>query len=148
MPDYNNPEIEKLWCDERRVEVIAYLRREDVDHGRVGEWPAWHVAPYVSIWAIESKKRLECVDWWVICGDLPTDYVSAAQIKHPREAVRAIAEKWFRQAQLMARGESSGDIRIGRREDWKALAPLLNSRASMLLEWANDGSIWAGINAR
>jgi Domain of unknown function (DUF4826) len=92
LPDYNDPAVEEQWCAERRAEVTAYLQRERVDHGRVGEWPAWHVAPYVSIWAIESKQRPGWVGWWAICGDLPTDYVSAETIKEPRDAVRSIAE--------------------------------------------------------
>ena len=121
--------------DERRAQVTAYLQREGVEHGHVGEWPAWHVAPYVSIWAIESKKRPDWIGWWVICGDLPTDYISAAQIQHPREAIRSIAEEWRQQAKLMASGERPYNIRIGRPEEWALLAPLLETRASALLEW-------------
>ena len=110
MPDYDDPPVEEQWCEDRRAQVAAYLQREGVEHGQIGEWPAWHVAPYVSIWAIESKKRPDRVGWWVICGDLPTDYVSAAKIKHPR--------------------------------DWGELAPLVDPRASMLLKWADDDSLW------
>ena len=134
--------MEEQWCAERRAEVTAYLERERVDHGRVGEWPAWHVAPYVSIWAIESKQRPGWVGWWVISGDLPTDYVSAKTIKQPRDAVRSIAEGWREQARLMATGESHPDIYIGRPEDRASLAPLLAARASKLLEWADDDSVW------
>ena len=142
MRDYDDPAVEEQWCEERRAEVTAYLQRERVEHGRVGEWPAWHVAPYVSIWAIESKKRPDWIGWWVICGDLPTDYISAAKTKHPREAMRAIAEEWREQAKLMASGEGHADIRIGQPDDWATLAPLLETRASMLLQWANDDSLW------
>jgi hypothetical protein len=142
LPDYNDPAVEEQWCAERRAEVTAYLQRERVDHGRVGEWPAWHVAPYVSVWAIESKQRPGWVGWWVICGDLPTDYVSAETIKQPRDAVRSIAEEWREQARLIATGESHPDIYIGRPEDRASLAPLLVARASKLLEWADDDSVW------
>jgi hypothetical protein len=88
--------------------------------------------------AIESKKSSGWVGWWVICGDLPTDYVSAEMIKHPHDAVRAIAEEWREQARLMANADST---RIGRPEDRASLAPLLATRASQLLEWADDDSI-------
>jgi hypothetical protein len=142
LPDYNDPAVEEQWCAERRAEVTAYLQRERVDHGRVGEWPAWHVAPYVSIWAIESKQRPGWVGWWAICCDLPTDYVSAETIKEPRDAVRSIAEEWREQARLMATGKSHPDISIGRPEDRASLAPLLAARASKLLEWADDDSVW------
>ena len=53
MPDYEDPAFEEQWCEARRAEVAAYLEREGVVHGRmhgrIGEWPAWHVAPYVSV---------------------------------------------------------------------------------------------------
>lgn len=142
MPDYDDPAVEEQWCEDRRAQVAAYLQREGVEHGQIGEWPAWHVAPYVSIWAIESKKRPDRVGWWVICGDLPTDYVSAAKIKHPRDAMRAIAERWREHAKRMAKGEPGVDFQIGSPDDWGELAPLVDSRASMLLKWADDDSLW------
>ena len=148
MPDYDDPAAEEQWCEARRAEVTAYLHVEGVEHGRVGEWPAWHVAPCVSVWAVESKKRADGVGWWVICGDLPTDYVSAARIKHPRDAIRSIAEQWREQARLMTTKERPADIRIGRPEDWGSLAPLLDARASLLLQFANDDSVWVDVDAR
>jgi hypothetical protein len=142
MRDYDDPAVEEQWCEERRAQVTTYLHDERVEHGRVGEWPAWHVAPYVSLWAIESKKRPDWIGWWVICGNLPTDYISAAKIKHPRDAIRAFAEEWRHQAKLMASGEGRADIYIGDQKNWASLAPLLETRASILLEWANDDSLW------
>ena len=108
------------------------------NNARRKPWPPWHVAPYVSIWAIESKTRPDWIGWWAICGDLPTDYISAAHIKHPRQAMRAIAEEWLEQAKLMASNERHVDIRIGQPEEWASLAPLLETRASLLLQWANE----------
>ena len=93
QPDYDDPATEHRWCADRRVEVADYLAAEGVAHGQIGAWPAWHVAPYVSVWAIESKRKPGWVGWWVLCGDLPTDYVSAATIKHPRKAVEAFAHR-------------------------------------------------------
>ena len=55
--DYDDPNVEERWCSERRSEVAAYLAAEGVTHGRIGEWPAWHLAPHVSIWAIESQAK-------------------------------------------------------------------------------------------
>lgn len=142
MADYDDPTIKDAWCSERRADVIAYLDREGVGHGAVGDWPAWHVPPYVSVWAIESRRAPGRVGWWVISGDLPTDYVSAATVYHPRTAMRAFAEKWTRQSALMSRSESDSSITLGRPEDWPDLAPLLSARAKMLLEWSNDESLW------
>ena len=148
MPDYDDPAVEEQWCEERRAQVSAYLQGEGVVHGSIGVRPAWHVAPYVSVWAVESKIRPEWVGWWAICGDLPTDYVSAAELKHPREAVRSIASEWLEQARLMRSQDQPDAIRIGRPEDWASLAPLLEARATLLHDFANDDSVWQQVDAR
>ena len=140
--DYDDPKIEERWCNERRSELTEYLQQEGVVHGKVGEWPAWHIAPYVSIWAVESKSSPGWVGWWAICGDLPTDYVSAATIRHPREAVAAIADRWSSTAKHMAQGQATPGFSIGEPSDWPRLAPLLASRAELLQEWASDSEHW------
>ena len=142
MTNYDDPAQEEKWCEERRAEVAAYLKDEGVAHGRIGEWPAWHVAPYVSIWAIESAARPEWVGWWVICGDLPTDYVSADTIKHPRDAMRAISKRWLEVSGYMSRGEKHPTVNIGSQDTWPTLSPLLSSRAETLARWVNDDSAW------
>lgn len=70
--DYDDPAVDEAWCADQRQVVADYLSSQNVTHGRIGEWPAWHVAPYVSMWAIESLSRPNDIGWWVICGDLPT----------------------------------------------------------------------------
>lgn len=142
MPDYDDPAVEEKWCADQRTQVAAYLAKEKVVHGEIREWPAWHIAPIVSVWAIESKKSPGWVGWWVISGDLPCDYVSADEIKHPRDAVRAIAESWLEQSELMARGETGANVSIGPPEEWSSLAPMLSGRASSLLEMVNDDDVW------
>ncbi len=83
-PNYNDPEVEERWCSEQQIIVAGYLQTQRLKHGRIGEWPAWHVAPKASIWALESVARPEWIGWWVISGDLPTDYISAADVEPPQ----------------------------------------------------------------
>ena len=142
MTDWDNPEIDARWCAERREEVAAYLQREGLTHGQIGADPAWHVAPYVSVWAIESLAAPGKVGWWAISGDLPNDYVSGDSAKDPREAVRAIALLWQEAADCMSRDEAHPTLRIGSGQRDQELAPLLASRAEMLLEWVDDAELW------
>jgi hypothetical protein len=142
MRDYDDPAVIEQWCEERRAQVTTYLHDEGVEHGRVGDWPAWHLAPYISIWAIESRTQSGSIGWWAICGDVPTDHISAAGIENPRDAMRAVATEWHELAKLMSSGESLPNIRIGQPEEWASLAPLLQTRASMLLQWADDDALW------
>ena len=83
------PISEERWCASRGADVAACLARQALEHGRIGEWPAWHVMPYASLWAVESRHRPEWVGWWVICGDLPSDALVAHDLPTPRDAVRA-----------------------------------------------------------
>ena len=144
-PDYDNPNAEERWCKEQRAVVADYLHSQEVKHGRVGDWPAWHVAPYVSIWAIESVARPGWIGWWAISGDLPTDYISSADVKppqHPRKAIRVIAERWLKQAKAWNEGRDYEGIRIAGSHSHRELAPLLETRAKLLIDWADDDSLW------
>lgn len=113
--DSDDLEAEERWCEEQRANVADYLESEKVPHGRIGEWPAWHVAPYVSIWAIESLVQPEWIGWWVISGDLPTDCISSAEVsppQHPKKALKVIAERWLKQAEAWKAGREYEGIRI------------------------------------
>lgn len=133
---------EEQWLDERQDEVYEYLKREGVTHGRVEEWPSWYVTPYVSVWAIESAKEPETVGWWVICGDLPTDYISSTDIENPREAVSEFAKRWIEVAEYMSKGKLHPTIKIGNPDNYHELGPLLISRAETLNKWVKDDSNW------
>jgi hypothetical protein len=144
--DYDNPDVLEHWCENQRTVVADYLRAQKVKHGRIGEGPAWHVAPYVSIWAIESVSRPDGIGWWVISGDLPTDYISAADVKppqHPRKAVRVIAEQWLKLVEAWREGRDDYDgAYIAGPHSHQELAPLLTTRAKLLIEWTDDDSLW------
>jgi hypothetical protein len=140
--DWDDPAVDGHWCGERRRAVTEYLAKEALAHGEVGTWPAWHVAPYVSIWAIESLRAPGYVGWWVISGDLPTDYLSAATIKHPRKALLAFSETWREVAEYMQKGLPHPHITIGPSEQDPELASLLQKRSNVLRQFAEDDSVW------
>lgn len=141
MTDLNEAE-EEAWCNSERDRVIAYLKGEGLSHGEVGEWPAWHVAPYVAVWAIESVTKPGWVGWWAISGDLPCDYATCGPERHPREGMRDIAVRWKHAAETWARNGSVDWLSIGMPEDRETLVPLLAARAEMLLSYASDDALW------
>ncbi len=143
--DYDDPEVERLWCEQQRSNVAEYLRSQGLAHGRIGDWPAWHLANYVSIWAIESLVRPEWIGWWAISGDLPSDYISAAGIEppqHPRKALRAIAARWLNAVAAWEDGRESEGFSIAGGHRNLELAPILKSRAKTIIDWTDDDSLW------
>ncbi len=143
--DYDSPEIDDRWCKDQRTIVGEYLDSQRVKHGRIGEWPAWHLAPYVAVWAVESLARQEAIGWWVISGDLPTDYISTVEVEprqHPRKAVQRIAEHWLELVEAWKTDRDYQGIGISSDLSRPELAKLLESRAKLLMQWANDDSMW------
>ena len=143
-PDYSDPDVEDAWCEEQRAKVLAYVEAQRIRHRSVGDWPAWFLAPNVAFWALESESSPGWVAYWVISGDLPTDYVSKEEAADPREAARAFSRRWREAALLMERGEPHPEIVVGRSaEERKSLAPLLAARSTLLARMVDDEEIWA-----
>ena len=138
--DANDPR--EKWCTERRQQVLDYLDAAQLVRGDLADIPAWLVYPYVSLWAVESHRTPGYIGWWVICGDCPTDYVTARGDGSPRTAVRDIAAQWQAAVPYLARGEQHPDFALGRSEDARTLAPLLSARAEALLRLADEDDLW------
>ena len=129
---------EEAWFLASRPKILEYLSKQRLQHGCVGDLPAWHVVPYVSVWAVESVAAPGSVGWWVIYGDLPTDYCSSSGCGHPRLALRRIAEHW---QNALAETKPSDEV-IGSTGIPAKFSPFLSSRAIQLFEFADDGGLW------
>ena len=131
---------EEAWCRERRAQIAQYLRGEELTHGEIGAWPAWYLAPYVAVWAIESLTAPGRVGWWAICGDLPSDYCASSETcDTPRLAVRHIATGW---RQALANTPEDAET-IGGTGLPMNLTEVFAARADLLLEWADNDEVWA-----
>lgn len=137
-----DPTAEEQWCHARAADVAACVAREGLAHGRLGEWPAWHVMPYASIWAVESQHRPEWIGWWVICGDLPTDVLPAAGLDTPRDALRAFGKRWVAHAQTLDGGTVPAAWTHIPADGLPKLAAQLRTRGAALQAWAEDPAAW------
>jgi Domain of unknown function (DUF4826) len=135
-------QTEDAWVADQRNTVLAYLQREGLHHPHVGDWPAWHLRPYLAVWAIESLVAPGRVGWWAISGDVPTDYVSFTDAEHPREVLRHFARQWAEVSSSMLRGQEHPDTVIGTPDQWPELGDLLKRRSALLRRFADDDSIW------
>ena len=133
---------EDFWIESEREHAERYLREQHVGHLGVGEYPAFHVHPYFALWAVQSKRAPGSVGWWVITGDLPADYISSSEGRHPREALRAFSRHWLEVSSYMLRGESHPDYAIGTPDQSAELGDLLRRRAKIIGEYADNVDIW------
>ena len=134
--------VEERWCAERAADVSACLDRQALEHGRIGEWPAWHVMPYASLWAVESQSRPEWIGWWVISGDLPSDALAAHDLPTPRDALRAFGRRWLLHGAALDRGEVPGAWAHQPDAALPKLAATLKKRGAALQAWADDAASW------
>lgn len=137
-----SPEEDESWCAQQRENVLTYLAKEDFASLSIGNNPAWHVAPIVSVWAVESVKRPGWVGWWVVSGDFPTDYTPCGENRHPRQALRDIGLRWQNAVERWSAGERIEGWRLSSSEQEQELAPLLAKRAALFLNIAGDDGFW------
>lgn len=141
-PDWESPEVQGRWCAELRAHIETYLKSETFAHGRIAEQPTWSAAPFVALWAIESKDHPEIVGAWVVAGDVPTDLVAADEHEHPRDAMHAVADRWLGYAEDARAGRPVEWLKGQGGEDGQDVAKMLASRAETLHEWAADDELW------
>ena len=139
---FDDPKVVEQWCGEQRAHVESYLRQERIEHGPVAQTVAWHAAPYLSVWTVESASKPGKLGWWVACGDMPTDHVSAEYVGTPREALRTFAARWRQLVKAMRRGDPHPELSAGDRAEWPRMAKRLEERADLLTRAADDDATW------
>jgi hypothetical protein len=142
MTAHTDSETEEQWIATQRQYVIDYLAREHVEHLGVGEYPAFHVHPYLALWAVQSRGSPGAVGWWALSGDVPADYISSSEGRHPREALRAFARHWQDWSAQMLRGETHPDYRLTAGQESPELGDLLRRRAELLAKFVDDEEVW------
>lgn len=130
------------WCVGQRQQVLSYLAGEGFQSPTLGDWPAWHVAPIISVWAVESVEQPGWVGWWVVSGDFPTDYIACGSERQPRQALRDIGQRWQDAAQKWAEGKPADGWSLRNPAQEGELAPLLAARAKLFLKIAANDGIW------
>jgi hypothetical protein len=138
----DGPNEEEAWCGERRAQVAAHLKSERATDLEIAQWPAWHIAPIVSLWSLNPTSPSTREDAWAICGDVPTDLIASNAQTTPRAAVRAFAKRWHDAAARITSAEPSQKATPGKSERAYELALFLEVRARQLIDWTNDDSLW------
>ncbi|MFT4512400.1 MAG: hypothetical protein ACI89X_003388 [Planctomycetota bacterium] len=140
--DYDDDATFDAWCLALRSEIGVYLKSEGYEHGKILDWPAWNVAPHVAMWAIESPTQPGYVGAWVLCGNLPMDYIAGDDLKSPREAMTAIAARWQELIDNLRVGKPTDGVVIESDGAPEQTVAMMESRVSVLRELIDDEEAW------
>jgi len=94
-----------------------------------------YLVPYLAVWKIKDTNNAM---YWVMSGDLPTDYIAESTAATARDAIKHFAMAW----QLKA-----ANLRASEGADATSLeyAELLESRAEGLHAIQNQDELWQGV---
>lgn len=123
------------WIREHFQKANKFLAEKGVMPSNVLVDECRYLAPFVAIWKIESKQPKKQT-YWVMSGDLPSDYVEVSVAQTARDAMRHFSMMWQLKAENLHR---SGVTKERTQADF---ANLLVARAEDLYKMANDEKIW------
>ncbi|BDA60359.1 DUF4826 family protein [Shewanella xiamenensis] len=139
QPTISPEEMEKLrqeWVRTQFQKANRFLAEKGVIPSKVLADESRYLAPYLAIWKMESKRPTTKI-YWVMSGDLPSDFVDVKVAKTARDAVRHFSMMWQMQAENLIRSGAT------RRDATQAkFAQLLVSRAESLYRMHNDEKLW------
>lgn len=138
QPQLSPEEMDKLrqeWVRTQFQKANRFLAEKGVIPSKVLTDESRYLAPYVAIWKMESKRPTSKT-FWVMSGDLPSDFVDVKVAATARDAVRHFSMMWQMQAENLVRSGATRDATQAK------FAQLLVSRAESLYRIHNDENLW------
>ncbi|MDO6568144.1 DUF4826 family protein [Alteromonas sp. 1_MG-2023] len=123
------------WVREQFQKANKHLAENGVLFESVVTNESRYLVPYLAVWKI---KDTENAFYWVMSGDLPTDFIADSMAATARDAIKHFAMSW----QL-----KSANLRVSQGADKASLeyAALLESRAEGLHAIHNQDELWQGV---
>lgn len=121
------------WVRQQFQKANLHLAERGVLMENVAVQESRYLAPYVAVWKINTLDRKS---YWVISGDLPTDYIEIAGAANARDALRAFSFRWQMKAQQL--------LDAGVQDQTAAdYVKLLVGRAHSLYDLFESEQLWA-----
>lgn len=125
----------QAWVREHFQKANRFLAEKGVIPEKVIMEESRFLAPFVAIWKLESKQPKKQT-YWVMSGDLPSDFVEASVAPNAREALRHFSMMWQMKAENLKQSGVTSDPTQAQ------FAALLISRAESLYKLYNDEKMW------
>lgn len=127
--------LRQEWVRTQFQKANRFLAEKGVIPSKVLADESRYLAPYMAIWKMESKRPTKKT-YWVMSGDLPSDFVDVKVAATARDAVRHFSMMWQLQAENLVRSGATRDATQAK------FAQLLVSRAESLYRMHNDDKLW------
>mmetsp|Transcript_20454 Transcript_20454/g.64985 ORF Transcript_20454/g.64985 Transcript_20454/m.64985 type:complete len:132 (+) Transcript_20454:1-396(+) len=123
------------WVREQFQKANKHLAENGVLFESVVTNESRYLVPYLAVWKIKDTNNAM---YWVMSGDLPTDYIAESTAATARDVIKHFAMAW----QLKA-----ANLRASEGADATSLeyAELLESRAEGLHAIQNQDELWQGV---
>ena len=120
------------WFNQQLSQATQYLAQQGVILETVFNDESTYVAPLFAIFKVRDKDRNK---YWVIAGDLPTDFATDNVAKDAKAAIRHFSLHWQMKAEAM--------IRSGLRDTvQRDFAQLLITKAEAIYPFVESEALW------
>ena len=120
------------WVREQFQKANKFLAENGVLFDSVITEESRYLMPYLAVWKI---RAMDSKRYWVISGDLPSDYTSVDNAKDAKDVLRHFAMHWQLKAENLINAEGADDTQ-------KAFGALLINRAESLFAMQNAPDLW------
>jgi hypothetical protein len=121
---------QQTWVREQYQIATKYLAEKGIVTDSVQVEDSRYLVPLLALWKITAIGGQK---YWVLCGDLPSDYSSINSANNAREALKYFSLKWQVQAENLLKVDDP---------EQKEYAQLLIGRADGLYKLQSDESMW------
>ncbi|NKF51530.1 DUF4826 family protein [Shewanella sp. WXL01] len=123
------------WVREHFQKANKFLAEKGVIPTKVHTEESRYLAPYLAVWKMDAKQPKKQT-FWVMSGDLPSDYVDVKVAATARDALRHFSMMWQLKAENLHQSGLTQD------KTQREFANLLVSRAESLYHMHNDDKLW------
>ncbi|GLS84672.1 DUF4826 family protein [Paraferrimonas haliotis] len=139
VPTIENEEQEAQWAREQFQKANRFLAEKGIVPGQVKLSDSRFLAPALAVWKLSSEQPKG--EYWVVAGEVPTDFVKASAAATARDAIRYFSLQWQIKAQQLI---DTGAVKDPTQAKF---AQTLVSKAEALYRLHDNNKLWTNENS-
>lgn len=133
--EFETEQAQNQWVREQFQKANKHLAENGIIPDRVIMEQSRYLVPFVAVWKVVAntpKKK----QYWVISGDLPSDFVDLSVAKTARDALKHFSLSWQLKAENLIQSGATKDSTQAK------FANLLIDRAQNLYDLQANDKLW------